>query len=258
MDGAAIPWNALVREFQRGHSAYIAKALEQPLLLPKDMDAVRKLKQQDLFMSLKRDLAMVSSQPHTFYLLSTSHFFLSLLFTWGCYIFFVLITQEVFVAEEWVKEAQNDVKNEVHLRLKTEKALGAAKEENKKLLSKLIVEERERRSVKAGLKNAQTQAKDQHKLLYQTKIELTTLRQLVMELKANLQKAKEAAQLAKEATEVEKQASYLFGIKETQARLTKELAEVCKDYCNVICNEALNVARVPIDLAWRQPRSIYY
>ena len=66
MDGAIIPWNASVKEFQRVHSAYIAEALEQPLLLPKDMDAVRKLKQQDLFMSLKRDLALVSSQPHTF------------------------------------------------------------------------------------------------------------------------------------------------------------------------------------------------
>ena len=75
MDGAAIPWNASVREFQRGHSAYIAKALEQPFLLPKDMDAVTKLKQQDLFLSLKKDLAMVSSQPYTFYLLSTSQFF---------------------------------------------------------------------------------------------------------------------------------------------------------------------------------------
>ena len=144
MDVVAIPWNASVKEFQRGHSAYIAGALEQPHLLPKDMDAIRKLKQQDLFMPLKRDLAMVSSQPHTFYLLSTSQFSL----------------------EEWVKEAWNDVKNEVHLRLKTEKALRVAKEENKKLFSKLIAEERERRSVKEGLKNAQTQAEDQHKLLY--------------------------------------------------------------------------------------------
>ena len=39
----------------------MAEALEQPLLLPKDMDVVRKLKQYELFMSLKRELAMVSS-----------------------------------------------------------------------------------------------------------------------------------------------------------------------------------------------------
>ena len=67
------------------------------------------------------------------------------------------ITQEVFVVEEWVKEARSKVKNEVHLRLKIEKALGAVKKENKELLSKLTVEEKERKSVEAGLKKAQIQ-----------------------------------------------------------------------------------------------------
>ena len=70
------------------------------------------------------------------------------------------------MAEEWVKDARNNFKNMVYLHLKTEKALGAAKEENKELLSKLIVKERERRSVEARLKNAQTQVEDQRKLLY--------------------------------------------------------------------------------------------
>uniref|UniRef100_A0A7N2MTL5 Uncharacterized protein n=1 Tax=Quercus lobata TaxID=97700 RepID=A0A7N2MTL5_QUELO len=102
-----IPWNATVQECQRGHSQYAAEALKQPLLLPKDMDSVRKLKQQDLFMSLKRDLALV-------------------------------------------KDACNEVKNEVHLRVETEKALGAVKEENKGLLSKLVAEERERKFAQAS------------------------------------------------------------------------------------------------------------
>ena len=60
LDGIPIPWNSSIREFQRGHSAYIAKTLEQPLLLSKDMEALRRMRQLDLFMSLKRDLAMVS------------------------------------------------------------------------------------------------------------------------------------------------------------------------------------------------------
>lgn len=38
--GVAISLNASIRELQRGHSAYIAEALEQPLLLPKDMDTL--------------------------------------------------------------------------------------------------------------------------------------------------------------------------------------------------------------------------
>ena len=90
------------------------------------------------------------------------------------------------MAKKLVKEARNNVKNEVHLRLETKKALGATKEENKELLSKLTAKERERRNVEAGLKNAQTQAEDQRKLLYQIEIELAISRQLVLELKANL------------------------------------------------------------------------
>ena len=104
------------------------------------------------------------------------------------------ITQEVFVAEEWVKEAWNDVKNEIHLLIEIEKALRVVKEEKKELLlSKLTAEEKEKRNAKAGLKNAQTQAEDQRKLLYQTEIELATSRQLVLELRVELQKAKKAA-----------------------------------------------------------------
>ena len=60
MDGASIPWGASVWEFQKGRAGYIAEALEQPLLRPKDMDAYRRFTQNDLFLSLKRDLAMVS------------------------------------------------------------------------------------------------------------------------------------------------------------------------------------------------------
>ena len=75
-------------------------------------------------------------------------------FTWGCFIIFVQITQEIFVAEEWIKEAWNEAENEVHLRVKAEKSLGVAKQECKELASKLIVKEKERRSAETRLKNA--------------------------------------------------------------------------------------------------------
>ena len=60
VDGAPIPWGASVREFQKGQAGHIAEALEQPLLLLKDMDGYRRFKQNSLFLSLKRDLAMVN------------------------------------------------------------------------------------------------------------------------------------------------------------------------------------------------------
>ena len=58
--GAPITWDATIWESQRGHATFLAEALEQPLLLPRDMEGLRRTRQQDLFMSLKRDLAMVS------------------------------------------------------------------------------------------------------------------------------------------------------------------------------------------------------
>ena len=64
LDGVAILWNSSIREFQKGHSSYVANALEQPLLLPKDMAVLRHMRQSNLFMSLKRDLALVGSQSH--------------------------------------------------------------------------------------------------------------------------------------------------------------------------------------------------
>ena len=61
MDGTAISWNASVRDFQKGCAGYTAEVLEQPLLLLKDMEAYRRFKQNDLFLSLKRDLVMMSN-----------------------------------------------------------------------------------------------------------------------------------------------------------------------------------------------------
>ena len=38
LDGAPIPWDVTLWESQRGQASYLAKALQQPLLLPRDMD----------------------------------------------------------------------------------------------------------------------------------------------------------------------------------------------------------------------------
>ena len=48
----------------------------------------------------------------------------------------------------------------------------------------------------------------------------------MLDLRAELQQAKEATQLAKEVAKAEKQASYTLSVEETQARFTKELVEV--------------------------------
>ena len=60
VDGVPISWDSSIRHYHGGHAGYVAEALEQSLLLPKDMEAYRNFSQQELFLSLKRDLAMVN------------------------------------------------------------------------------------------------------------------------------------------------------------------------------------------------------
>jgi len=84
------------------------------------------------------------------------------------------VTQQVYVAEEWARNAHDEVKAEDHSRFGVEKTFRALREEHKKLGKKLTVAKRERSSALASLKNAETQAEDQHKLLYTTEIELAT------------------------------------------------------------------------------------
>ena len=47
-------------------------------------------------------------------------------------------------------------------------------------------------------------------------------------------------------------------MEETQARLTKELSAVAKDYCDISWGKALDVAAVPTNSGLRRPESIYY
>ena len=48
-----------------------------------------------------------------------------------------------------------------------------------------------------------------------------------------LQRVKKEAQLIREATEAEKNASRQLGAQETKARLSEEIPDVCRDYCNI-------------------------
>ena len=66
LDGAPISWDATLWESQQRQASYTAEALQQPLLLPRDMEGLRAPRQPDLFMSLKRDMAMVNQDSSLF------------------------------------------------------------------------------------------------------------------------------------------------------------------------------------------------
>ena len=64
VDGVPIAWDSSLRHYRGGHVGHVVEALEQPLFLPKDMESYMSFTQLELFLSLKRDLAMVSDLIH--------------------------------------------------------------------------------------------------------------------------------------------------------------------------------------------------
>ena len=64
VDSVPIAYDASLRHYCGGHAGHVAEALKQPLLLPKDMEAYRNFNHSELFLSLKRDLAMVGYLTH--------------------------------------------------------------------------------------------------------------------------------------------------------------------------------------------------
>ena len=157
------------------------------------------------------------------------------------------------MAEEWVKNARSEARVAFDAWSEVEVELGAFKENHSKMAEQLKEVVRARDSAEAGLKTTEKQFEDIRKQLHYTEI-----KQLVMELREELRKAREVAQLFKEVAEAEKQAAYTLGVEETQARLTKEFFVVARDYCNISWGKALDVTGVPADSGLRRRESIYY
>ena len=99
VDGVPIVYDASLRHYRGGHAGLVVEALEQPFLLPKDMEAYRNFNHPELFLSLKRDLAMISDCIHcssfillhfcTFYSKGViSHVFICVLFLLLLFFFF--------------------------------------------------------------------------------------------------------------------------------------------------------------------------
>ena len=53
--------DASVRNFQQGRAGYVADTVEQALLLLEDMADLKSMRKHEVFLSLKRDLVLVSS-----------------------------------------------------------------------------------------------------------------------------------------------------------------------------------------------------
>ena len=117
-------------------------------------------------------------------------------------------------------------------------------------------------SAEASLKTTKAQAEDQRKKLYTTELKLATQKQFVMDLRAELKKAKDAAveavRVAKEATEAAERTSYERGVMDIKARPAEEVAVVCRDYCTESWGVAMDRAGVPGDSELRRFENIFF
>ena len=74
LDGAPLPSDASIRDFQGGKAGYVANSVEQALLLPNNMANLKSIRKHEVFLGLKRDLAIVS--PLTPFLFFTYYIFI--------------------------------------------------------------------------------------------------------------------------------------------------------------------------------------
>ncbi|XP_075640333.1 uncharacterized protein LOC142612094 [Castanea sativa] len=225
LDGAPISCQSSIRAVQQGHAHHLAEVLERPLLLPKDMETLEKMSQPQLFLSLKRDLA--------------------------------LAIQEVFVAEKFIEDTRKKARTEQEIRMETEKSLGIALAENEKLTSEVAELRREKNGVESNLKTMKTQIEGQRKLLHEKDDELSRAQRERSDLEKELALMKEEASSFHRSLQAAKQTSYEEGVANTEEQLTEAFAALCREYCQKVWGEALNVAGVPLSSDLRKSENVW-
>ena len=161
------------------------------------------------------------------------------------------VTQQIFIVEECAKKSREDLNTEVQSRLAAEKATGVLRLEKDHLNKEIKEALKARDSAEAGLKTTTKQAEDMRQQFHLSEINLATEKQMVLDLKAELSKTKEAAEAAVAA-------SYERGVVDTEARLTEEVAMVCRDYITMSWGVALDQAAVPTDSDLRKIENIFF
>ena len=94
--------------------------------------------------------------------------------------------------------------------------------------------------------------------LHITEINLAIEKQSVLDLKAELQKTKDATRVAREDAEAAVKASYERGVQDTETRLVKEVVVVCRDYCIESWGVAMGRVGAPADSELRRVENIFF
>ena len=95
-------------------------------------------------------------------------------------------------------------------------------------------------------------------MLYTIKLNLATEKQKVLDLKAELQKLKDAARVARETAKATVNTSYERGVVNTKTQLSEEVAVVCRDYNTESWGVAMDRAGVLVDSELRRAKNIFF
>ena len=168
LDGAPLPTNASIRDFQGGMVDYVVDAVEQALLLLEDMAELQSMRRHEIFLSLKRYLTMVCPllSPFSFlfeccnfpsfsslYCFPPPPFFFNLCF------FLWQAVQSSFQVEEITNYCHWQMKEEEGRRNTTMEAFIVAEKIINEMKNKMTEVEWDKKSAEASLDNAERQAK---------------------------------------------------------------------------------------------------
>ena len=91
-----------------------------------------------------------------------------------------------------------------------------------------------------------------------TKTQIVALKKKLEEAKKDKALVEETRDEAMKAKDVAEQHGYDVGVAETEDSLRAEVPAVCRTYCALIWDEALNQAGVEASSVLRKAKSIYY
>ena len=129
LNGSLFLLDSSIKDFQKRKAGYVANALEHPLLLPDNMVDLRTMKEHEVFLTLKRDLALVSFSFSllffffSFFFLKCFNYFNSFPF----FFFFTKAIQATHMAEELVNNSHRQMKEEEGRCIATVEAFTLAK-----------------------------------------------------------------------------------------------------------------------------------
>ena len=177
--------------------------MEQALLLPKDMANLKSMGKYEVFLDLKRELAMVSPLNPSFLLffLFLLIIFLFLIATFSSFVKCSspwLAIQTTYRAEEMVDYSHYQMKEEEGRWIVAMDAFQVVKKSNQELKSMLTKAEREKRSVEVTLDSVERQVEGQRVLLRQVEDQLAASKKQIAALKKKMEEVKKAKDKVKQ------------------------------------------------------------